>query len=326
MKLSHRRQFLHLAAGAATLPVVSRIARAQAYPTRQVTIIVGFPVGGGIDLDARLMAQWLSDRLGQPFNVENRTGSGSAVATEAVVRAPADGYTLLFATAANALGPALYPNLKYDFIRDTAPVAGVAFVPIVMVVGPSSPLKTVADFVAYAKANPTQATIGTTFAGSPVFMASALFKTMTGLQAPLAQHSSDAAGIADLLAGKVQTHFAGAGAVTEDIRSGKLRALGVTTLTRFELLPDVPPIADAVPGYEASSWVGFVAPRGAPAEIVETLNREINAGLIEAKVKARMREIGHVPMPMGAVEFGKFIADETEKWGKVIRAANIKAE
>jgi len=200
MKLP-RRQFLHLAAGAAALPAVSSIASAQAYPTRQVTIIVGFPVGRGIDLDARLMGQWLSDRLGQPFNVENRTGSGSAVATEAVVRAPADGYTLLFATAANALGPALYPNLKYDFIRDTAPVAGVAL-PIVMVVGPSSPLQTVADFVAYAKANPTQATIGTTFAGSPVFMASALFKTMTGLQAPLARHSSDAAGITDLLAGR----------------------------------------------------------------------------------------------------------------------------
>src|SRR5262249_34719987 len=185
---------------------------------------------------------------------------------------------------------------------------------------------TVAHFVAFAKAHPTQATIGTTFAGAPVFMAAALFKTMTGLQAPLAQHSSDAAGIADLLAGKVQTHFAGAGAVTEDIRSGKLRALGVTTLTRFELLPDVPPIADAVPGYEASSWVGIVAPRGAPARIRETLDPEINAGLIEAKVKVRMREIGHVPMPMGAVEFGKFIAEETEKWGKVIRAANIKAE
>jgi tripartite-type tricarboxylate transporter receptor subunit TctC len=324
MKFPHRRQFLHLAAGAAALPIASRYAVAQAYPSRQVTIIVGFPVGGGVDLDARLMAQRLSDRLGQPFTVENRIGSGSAVATEAVVRAPADGYTLLFATAANALGPALYSNLNYDFTRDTVPVAAVAFVPIVMVVGQSSPFRTVADFVAYAKSNPTQTTIGTTFVGSPVFVASALFKTMTGLQAPLAQHSSDAAGIADLLAGKVQTHFAGAGAVTEDIKSGKLRALGVTTLTRFELLPDVPPIADAVPGYEASSWVGIVAPRGAPADIVETLNREINAGLVEAKVKARMREFGHVPMPMGAAEFGKFIADETEKWGKVIRAANIK--
>src|SRR5262249_40228824 len=308
-KLS-RRKFLHLAAGAAALPAVSRFAWAQAYPTRQVTIIVGFPVGGGIDIDARLMAQWLSARLGQPFNVENRTGSGSALSTEAVVRAPADGYTLLFATAANALGPALYPDLGYDFIRDTAPVAGVAFVPIVMVVGPSSPLKTVADFVAYAKANPTQATIGTTFAGSPVFMASALFKTMTGLQAPLAQHSSDAAGIADLLGGEIPNHLARPAAGAGEGRRGGVpgaprRAVGVTTLTRFELLPDVPPIADAVPGYEASSWVGIVAPRGAPAEIVETLNREINAGLIEAKVKARMREIGHVPMPMGAVEFGK---------------------
>ena len=321
MKLP-RRRFLHLAAGAAALPAVSRVARAQTYPSRPVRIIVGFPAGGGVDILARLMGRWLSERLGQPFVVENQPGAGTNIATEAVVNASPDGYTLLFATAANALGPALYPNLKYDFIRDTAPVAGVAFVPIVMVVGPSSPLKTVADFVAYAKANPTQAT---TFAGSPVFMASALFKAMTGLQAPLAQHSSDATGIADLLAGKVQTHFAGAGAVTEDVRSGKLRALGVTTLTRFELLPDVPPIADAVPGYEAGSWVGIVAPRGAPAEIVETLNREINAGLIEAKVKARMREIGHVPMPMGAVEFGKFIAAETEKWGKVIRAANIKA-
>src|SRR6476619_3220997 len=225
MKLRHRRQFLRLAGGTAALPAVSRITWAQAYPTRQVTIIVGFPVGGGIDLDARLMAQWLSNRLGQPFNVENRTGSGSAVATEAVVRAPADGYTLLFATAANALGPALYPNLNYNFIRDTAPVAAVAFVPIVMVVGPYSPLKTVADFVAYAKANPTQATIGTTFPGSPVFMASALFKTMTGLDVPLAKHPSDAAGIADLLAGKVQAHLAGAGAVAGDGKSGKLRAL-----------------------------------------------------------------------------------------------------
>jgi len=325
MKLPHRRQFLHLAVSAAALPSVVRIARAQGYPARPVQMIVPFAPSGSIDIIARLMGQWLSEHLGQQFVIDNRPGGGGNAGTEAVVRAHADGYTLLLATAANALGPALYPNLKYDFIRDTAPVAGVAYVPIVMVVGPSSPLKTVADFVAYAKANPIQATIGTTFAGSPVFMAAALFKTMTGLQAPLAQHSSAAAGIADLLAGKVQTHFAGAGAVTEDIRSGKLRALGVTTLTRFEFLPDVPPIADTVPGYEASSWVGIVAPRGAPAEVVETLNREINAGLIDATVKTRMREIGHVPMPMGAVDFGKFIVEETEKWGKVIRALNIKA-
>jgi tripartite-type tricarboxylate transporter receptor subunit TctC len=325
MKLP-RRQFLRLAMGTVALPAVRGIARAQAYPSRPVTIIVGFPPGGGIDLDARLMGQWLSDRLGQPFGVENRMGSGSNLATEAVVRAPGDGYTLLLATAANALSPALYPNLNFNFIRDIAPVAGVAFIPIVLVVSPSSPLKTVADFVAYAKAHAGQTTIGTTFAGSPVFMASALFKIMTGLDAPLMNHSSDAAGIADLLTGKVHAHFAGAGAVTEDIKAGKLRALGVTTLTRFALLPDVPPIAESVPGYEASSWAGLAAPRATPAEIVETLDREIKAGLADAKVKARIVEMGHVPMPMGAAEFEKFIATETEKWGKVIRAANIKVQ
>jgi len=325
MKLP-RRKFLHLAAGAAALPAVSRIASAQAYPTRPVSIIVGFPAGGGIDLDARLMGQWLSDRLGQPFNVENRTGAGSNIATEAVVRAPADGYTLLLATAANALSPALDPNLNFNFIRDIAPVAGIAFIPIVMVVSPSSALKTVADFVAYAKAHLGETAIGTTFAGSPVFMAAALFKVMAGVAVPLAQHSSDAAGIADLLAGKVQAHFAGAGAVTEDIKAGKLRALGITTSTRSELLADVPAIAESVPGYEASSWAGLAAPRDTPAQIVETLNREVNAGLVDTKIKARIRELGGVPMRMDAAEFGKFIAEQTEKWGKVIRTANIKAQ
>src|SRR5262249_6112427 len=255
--------------------VLNSAAMALDWPTRSMLVVSTVTAGNAGDIVARIVLEQVSKQIGQSFVIENRPGAGTNIATEAGLNASPDGYTLVFATAANALGPALYPNLKYDFIRDTAPVAGVAFVPIVMVVGPSSPLKTVANFVAFAKANPTQATIGTTFAGSPVFMASALFKTMTGLQAPLAQHSSDAAGHCRLPAGKVQTHFAGAGAVTEDIRGGKLRALGVTTLTRFELLPDVPPIADSVPGYEASSWVGFVAPRGAPAEIVETLSREI---------------------------------------------------
>jgi tripartite-type tricarboxylate transporter receptor subunit TctC len=321
-----RRQFLQLAGAAAAAPALPQLARAQTYPARPVTIIVGFPVGGGIDIDARLVGKWLSDRLGQPFNVENRTGSGSNIATEAVIRAPADGYTLLLATGANALSPALYPNLNFNFIRDITPVAGIAFIPIVMVVSPSSPLKTVADFVAYAKAHPRETTIGTTFAGSPVFMAAALFKVMTGVDVPLAQHSSDAAGIADLLAGKVHVHFAGAGAVTEDIKAGKLRALGVTTLTRLELLPDVPTIAESVPGYEASSWAGLAAPRGTSAQIVEMFNREINAALVDAKVKARIIELGGVPTPMSVAEFGKFIADQTEKWGKVIREANIKAQ
>jgi tripartite-type tricarboxylate transporter receptor subunit TctC len=291
-----------------------------------VSIIVGFPVGGGIDIDARLVGKWLSDRLGQPFNVENRLGSGSNIATEAVVRAPADGYTLLLTTAANAISPALNPKLNFDFIRDTAPVAGVARIPIVLVVSPSSPFKAVSDFVAYAKANPGQTNIGTTFAGAPVFLAAALFKSMAGLEVPLAQHQSDAAGIADLLAGKVQVHFAGAGAVTEDINSGKLRALGVTTQTRSKLLPNVPPIADAVPGYEASTWTGVSAPRATPLEIIERLNREIDLGLADAKVKARLAELGQEPLPMTPAEFGNFVASETEKWGKVIRAASIKPE
>jgi tripartite-type tricarboxylate transporter receptor subunit TctC len=319
-----RRQFLQLAAGAAALPSVAGIACAQAYPARPVTIMVGFPAGGGIDLDARLVGKWLSDRLGQPFNVENRLGAGSNVATEAVVRAPADGHTLLLATAANAIGPAFNPKLDFDFIRDTAPVAGVARIPIVLVVGPSSPFKTISDFVAHAKANPGATSIGTTFAGSPVFLAAALFKAMTGLEVPLAQHQSDAAGIADLLAGKVQVHFAGAGAVTEDVNSGKLRALGVTTRTRSRLLPNVPPIADFVPDYEASSWTGFSAPRATPPEIIERLNREIGLGLADARVKARLAELGQEPLPMTPAEFGKFIASETENWARVIRSANIK--
>jgi tripartite-type tricarboxylate transporter receptor subunit TctC len=319
-----RRKFLHMVAGAAALPAVPWIARAQTYPVRPVTIIVGFPVGGGIDLDARLMGQWLSNRLGQPFNIENRTGSGSNIATEAVVRSPADGYTLLLATAANAISASLYQNLNFNFIRDMAPVAGGTHIPVAMVVSPSSPAKNVADFVTYAKANPTQTSIGTTFVGSPVYLAAALFVTMTGVDVPLAQHSSDAAGIADLLGGNVQAHFAGAGAVMEDINAGKLRALGVTTLTRSELLPNIPAIAEFVPGYEASSWIGVAAPRNTPAEIIETLNREINAGLADAKVKARLAELGNVPMPMTASEFGKFVADETEKWARVVKLAGIK--
>jgi tripartite-type tricarboxylate transporter receptor subunit TctC len=321
-----RRKFLQLASGAAALPAIAGSAWAQGYPARPVTIMVGFPVSGGIDIDARLVGKWLSDRLGQPFNVENRLGSGSNIATEAVVRAPADGYTLLLATAANAISPALNPKLNFDFIRDTAPVAGVSRIPIVLVVSPSSPFKTVSDFIAHAKANPGQTSIGTTFAGSPVFLAAALFKSMAGLEVPLAQHQSDAAGVADLLAGKVQVHFAGAGAVTEDINSGKLRALGVTTQTRSRLLPNVPVIADAVPGYEASSWTGFSAPRATPPEIIERLNRQIDLGLADAKVSARLAELGQEPLPMTPAEFGNFVASETEKWGKVIRSANIKPE
>jgi tripartite-type tricarboxylate transporter receptor subunit TctC len=326
MKPFQRRQFLFLAGGAGLLPAVSRVAWAQTYPTRPVHVIVGFPVGGGIDIVARLVGKWLSDRLGQPFDVENRTGAGSNIATEAVVRAPADGYTLLLATAANAISPALNPNLSFNFIRDTAPVAGVSRIPIFMVVAPFSPFKTVSDFTAHAKANLSRTSIGTTFAGTPVFLAAALFKSMAGLDVPLVHHPSDAAGLADLQAGKVQVHFAGAGAVTEDIKAGKLRALGVTTLMRSELLPAVPTIADTVPGYEVSSWAGFAAPRATPPEIIDRLNREINLGLADAQVKARLAELGHEPMPMTSAEFGKFVAAETEKWGKVVKLAGIKPQ
>ena len=319
-----RRQFLHLAAGAAALPAVSRIAWAQTYPARQVAIIVGFPAGGGIDTGARLMAQWLSERLGQPFNVENRPGAGTNIATEAVVRAPTDGYTLLLASAANAISATLFQNLNFNFIHDIAPIAGIARAPLVMVVSPSSPAKTVAEFIAYAKENPSKTIIGSTFVGAPPFMAAALFKVMTSIDVPQMPYPSDAAAIADLLGGKVQAHFAGSGAVTEDIKSGKLRALAVTTATRTEFLPDTPTMADSVPGYDASTWVGLAAPHNTPTEIVEKLNREINIGVADAKVKSRLAGLSYVPMPMTAAEFGKFVADETEKWSKVVRAANIK--
>ncbi len=306
----HRRRFLHLAAGAAALPVVSYVARAQAYPSRPVSILVGFPRGGGIDLDARLLAQWFSNRLGQQFNVENRLGAGSTVATEAVALAAGDGYTLLLATAANAISPSLYQHLNFNFIRDTAPVAGFSSIPVVMVVSPTSPLKSVADFIAYAKANTGQSTIGTTFVGSPVYLAAALFKIMAGLDVQLAEHSSDAAGVADLLAGKVPVHLSGAAAVTEDIKAGKLRALGISSLARSDLLPNVPAIAEFLPGYEVLSWTGLAAPRNTAPEIIDLLDRETNLALDDTEMRARLAAVGQVPMPMGSTEFAKFIADE----------------
>jgi tripartite-type tricarboxylate transporter receptor subunit TctC len=321
-----RRECLQLLGASAVAPFFPQLTWAQPYPSRPVNIIVGFPRGGGIDLDARLLAQWFSDRLGQRFDVENRMGSGSNVATEAVVRAPADGYTLLLATAANAISPSLYRQLNFNFIRDIAPIAGVTQTPIVLVVSPSSPLTSVAEFVAYAKANPGQASIGTTFLGSPVFLAAALFKVIAGVDVPLAQHASDAAGVADLLAGKVPVHFAGAAAVTEDINAGKLRALGISSLMRSDLLPNVPAIAEFLPGYEVSSWTGLATPRNTAPEIIELLHGETNLALHDSKLRARLAEVGQVPMPMTPTEFAKFIADETEKWGKVIRAAKFKAE
>jgi tripartite-type tricarboxylate transporter receptor subunit TctC len=325
MKLP-RRQFLRLAAGAAALPAASRIASALDYPTRSVNIIVGFPAGSGVDLTTRLFAQWLSEQMGQPFPVENRVGAGTNNAAEAVVRAPADGYTLLLANAANAINATLYENPNFNFIHDITPVAGLTRITIVMVVQPSFPAKTVPEFIAYAKANPSKVTMASPFSGTPPHLAAALFKVMAGIDVVHKPYPGDAQAILDLLDGKVQVQFSGPGVAIEYIRSGKLRALAVTTTTRFPALPDIPTIGETVAGYEASSWFGVGAPKGTPTEIVERLNKEINAGFADLKVKARLDELGNVPMPMTPAEFGKFVADETDKWAKVVKLAGIKPE
>jgi tripartite-type tricarboxylate transporter receptor subunit TctC len=325
MKLP-RRKFLHLAAGAAALPALSRNARAQTYPARPVRIIVGFSPGGTADIVARLIGQWLSERLGQPFIIENRPGASSNIAVEAVVRASPDGYTLLQVVATNAINATLYDRLNFNFIRDIAPVASIARVPLVMEVNPSVPAKTVPEFIAYAKANPGKISMASAGIGTPGHVGGELFKMMTGVDMLHVPYRGSAPMVTDLLGGQVQVAFDNLPVSIEHISAGKLRALAVTTATRSEVLPDVPTVGDFVPGYEASSWTGLAAPRNMPAEAVEKLNREINVGLADAKVKARLAELGNVPMLMTAVEFEKFVADETEKWGKVIRAANIKAE
>jgi tripartite-type tricarboxylate transporter receptor subunit TctC len=325
MKLP-RRKFLHLAAGAAALPALSRNARAQTYPARPVRIIVGFSPGGTADIVARLIGQWLSERLGQPFIIENRPGASSNIAVEAVVRASPDGYTLLQVVATNAINATLYDRLNFNFIRDIAPVASIARVPLVMEVNPSVPAKTVPEFIAYAKANPGKISMASAGIGTPGHVGGELFKMMTGVDMLHVPYRGSAPMVTDLLGGQVQAAFDNLPVSIEHISAGKLRALAVTTATRSEALPDVPTVGDFVPGYEASSWTGLAAPRNMPAEAVEKLNREINVGLGDAKVKARLAELGNVPMLMTAVQFEKFVADETEKWGKVIRAANIKAE
>jgi tripartite-type tricarboxylate transporter receptor subunit TctC len=324
MKLP-RRKFLHLAAGAAALPGVSRIARAQTYPSRPVRLIVGFPAGGGADTLARLTAQWLSERLGQPFIVENRPGAGTNIATEAVVHAPADGHTLLLVGPSNATNATLFERLNFNFIRDIAPVAGIARVAFVLLVNPSLPAKTFLEFLAYAKANPAKVNMASSGSGTPSHIAGELFKMMAGVNMLHVPYRGDVPAITDLLGGQVQVYFGTLSGSIEHIRSGKLRALAVTTAARSEMLPDVPTIGEFVPGYEASTWSGVGAPTATPAEIVEKLNKETNAALVDPKMKARLLNLGGTPMPMTPADFGKFIADETGKWGKVIRAANIKA-
>jgi tripartite-type tricarboxylate transporter receptor subunit TctC len=325
MKLP-RRQFLQLAAGAATLPAISRVARAQTYPTRPVRLIVGFGPGGAPDILARLLGQSLSERLGQPFVVENRPGAGSNVATEDVVNAPADGYTLLLASLGNAVNATLYEKLDYNFIRDIAPVASISREPLCMEVNPSFPAKTVPEFIAYAKANPGKISMASAGIGTSLHMAGELFMFMTGVDMVHVPYRSSAPALIDLMGGQVQMMFSPLPSSIEYVRSGKLRALAVTSSTRSAALPDVPTVGDFVPGYEANAFYGIGAPKNTPAEIIDKLNREINACLTDPKLKAQLANLGSVPVPATAAEFGKFVADETEKWAKVVRAANIKLE
>ena len=325
MKLP-RRKFLHLALGAAALPAVSRFARAQTYPARPVRLIVGFPAGGGADTLARLTAQWLSERLGQPFIVENRPGANTNIATEAVVHAPADGHTLLLIGPSNATNATLFERLNFNFIRDIAPVAGIARVAFVLLVNPSLPAKTFLEFLAYAKANPAKVNMASSGSGTASHIAGELFKMMAGVNMLHVPYRGDVPAITDLLGGQVQVYFGTLSGSIEYIRTGKLRALAVTTATRSEMLPDVPTVGESVPGYEASTWSGVGAPKATPAEIIEKLNNEINAALANPKFKARLADLGVTTLALTPADFGKLIADETEKWGKVIRSANIKAE
>ena len=317
--MSHRRRFLHLAAGAVVLPAVSRFAWAQTYPTRPVRFIVSYPAGSSPDLVARLVARRLSDRLGQQYVVENPPG-----ATEMVLRAPPDGYTLLMTATANAINATLYPNLNFNFIRDIAPVASIGRTPVVMAINPSLPAKTLPDFIAYAKANPGKINFASSGNGTPLHLAGELFKMMSGVElVHVPYHSSY---MPDLLGGQVQVAFTTIPSLIEYIRAGKLRALGVASARRSDLLPDVPTVGEFVPGYEASAWYGLGAPKSTPAEIIEKLNRATSAALADPNTKSRLVGLGVEPMSMTPAEFGKFMLDETEKWAKVIRAANIKPE
>ena len=325
MKLP-RRTFLHLAAGAAALPAVSRIARAQVYPTRPVRLIVPFAAGGGTDITARVMGQWLSERLGQQFVIDNRPGGGTNIGTEAVVRAPADGYTLLLAGSPAAINATLYDKLNYNFIRDIAPVAGIIRQPFVMAVHPSVPAKTVPEFIAYAKANPGRINMASAGTGAGSHVTGELFKMMAGVDMVHVPYRGAGPALTDLIAGQVQVYFATTVASIEYIRAGRLRALAVTTATRSDALPGIPTVDEFVPGYEASSWYGVGAPKATPAEIIEKLNKEINAGLADPKIKARLADLGGDVLALSRADFGKLIADETEKWGKVVKFTGIKAD
>ena len=325
MKLP-RRTFLQLAAEVAALPVAWAIARAQSYPSRPVHVIVATAAGGGNDIAARLIGQWLSEHFGQPFIIENRPGAGSNIGTEAVVRATADGYTLLLVSASNAINATLYEKVTFNFVQDIAPIASITRTPLVVLVNPSIPVKTALEFIAYAKANPGKINMASGGNGTPSHMAGELLKMMTGVDLVHVPYRGLGPALTDLLGGQVQVMFGGTTASIPYTRSGKLRALAVTTTARSELLPDLPTLGDFVPGYEASQWYGIGAPKNTPTEIIDRLNGGINASLGDLKIKARLTDLGGTALPGSPVDFGKLIAEETEKWGKVARFAGIKAD
>ncbi len=326
MKLTHRRQFLQLAAGAAALPAVSKIAQAQAYPTRPVHLIVGFAPGGSTDITARLIGQWLSERLGQSVVVENRPGAGTNIATEAVVRSSPDGYTLLMVAPSATINVTLYDKLNFVFLRDIAPVASVVRQTQIVVANPSFTAKTIPELIAYAKANPGKITMASAGIGSVGHLAGELFKMMAGVDFVHVPYRGAGPALTDLIGGQVMISFAGLAGSIEYVKSGKLRALAVTAANRSEALPDVPTVGEVVSGYEASDWFGVVAPKNTPASIIDKLNKEVNESIADPKLVARFAQLGGTPLALTPAGFGKLLADETEKWGKVIKAANIKPE
>ncbi len=321
-----RRQFLRLAAGAMAIPAMSRVALAQAYPSRPVRLLVGFAPGGGTDVMARAIQPGVSERVGQTIVIENRPGAGTNIATEAVIRATPDGYTLLAASLANAGNATLYHDLSFNFIRDTVPVAGIALDPFVLQVTPSLPVKTIPELIAYAKANPGKVNYGSGGIGSGNQLSAEMFNMMAGTELVHVPYRGAGPAMVDLMAGQVQVMFNTMSASLQHVKAGKLRALGVATKTRQAALPDVPTVAEFVPGYESSFWTGIAAPKGTPAEIVDKLNKAVNDTFADPNLKARFAEWGATALAGSPADFGKFVADETEKWGKVIRAANIKAE
>jgi tripartite-type tricarboxylate transporter receptor subunit TctC len=326
MKRHRRRQFLQLAVSVVAAPALSRLAKAQAYPSRPVHLISGFPAGGPNDILARLMGQWLSDRFGQPFIVENRPGAGSNIATDAVVKSPPDGYTLLMVATPNAINATLYPKLNFNFVRDIAPVAAIVQVPNVMVVHPSVPAKTVPEFIVYAKANPGKLIMASPGIGTSGHISGELFKMMAGINMLHVPYRGGAPAVTDLIGGRVQVFFSPLPTMTEHIRAGTLRALAMTSATRADVLPEVPTMGEFVAGYEASTWFGIGAPKNTPPEITDKLNKEINAALTDPKMQARLVDLGGMVLQGSPADFGRLIAEETGKWAKVVKFADIKPE